>query len=65
MQFVFESVVRTPIWVWALLALLLFIGIRSLKPTAASFGRLAILPLVSLAWGLSGFAITPNSNSRF
>ncbi len=56
MQFVIETVARTPIWVWALFAFLLFIGIRALKPTTASFARLAILPVVFLAWGLSGFA---------
>ena len=58
MRFVIETVVRTPIWVWALLAFLLFIGVRALRPTTASFARLAILPLVFLAWGLSGFATT-------
>jgi hypothetical protein len=56
MQFVIETIARTPYWVWALLAFLLFIGIRSLRPTTASFARLAILPVVFLAWGLSGFA---------
>lgn len=58
MQFVIEVVARTPYWVWALFAFLLFIGIRGLKPTTASFARLAILPVVFLAWGLSGFATT-------
>lgn len=56
MQFVIEIVARTPYWVWALLAFLLFIGVRGLKPSTASFARLAILPAVFLAWGLSGFA---------
>ncbi len=56
MQFAIEAVIRTPVWVWALLAFLLFIGIRGLRPTVASFGRLLILPAVFLVWGLSGFA---------
>ena len=56
MQFAIEAVSRTPIWVWALLAFLLFIGIRGLRPTVASFMRSMILPLVFLIWGLSGFA---------
>ena len=55
MQFVLETVSRTPLWVWVLLAFLLFIGIRALKPATVSFARLAILPIVFLAWGLSGF----------
>ena len=58
MQFVIEAVARTPYWVWALFAFLLFIGIRGLKPTTAPFARLAVLPVVFLAWGLSGFATT-------
>jgi len=44
----------TPIWVWALLALLLFLGIRALRPTTAPLWRIAILPTVFLVWGLSG-----------
>jgi len=58
MQFAIGIVIGTPIWVWALLAFLLFIGIRALRPTTASFARLVILPLVFLVWGLSGFATT-------
>ena len=58
MQFAIGIIAGTPLWVWALLAFLLFIGIRALRPTTASFARLAILPAVFLAWGLSGFATT-------
>jgi hypothetical protein len=56
MQFAIGIITGTPLWVWALLAFLLFIGIRGVRPTTASFARLAILPVVFLAWGLSGFA---------
>ena len=56
MQFAIGIIAGTPLWVWALLAFLLFIGIRGLKSTTASFARLAILPIVFLVWGLSGFA---------
>jgi hypothetical protein len=48
MQFMIEVIARTPYWVWALLAFLLFVGTRALRPTTASFPRLAILPLVFL-----------------
>ena len=58
MQFVTEIIARTPLWVWALFAFLLFIGVRALRPSTASFARLAILPLVFLVWGLSGFVTT-------
>jgi uncharacterized protein DUF6622 len=45
---------NTPLWVWALLALLLFLGIRALRPTTAPVWRIAILPTVFLIWGLTG-----------
>jgi hypothetical protein len=58
MQFVTEIIARTPLWIWVLFAFLLFIGIRALRASTVSFVRLAILPLVFLAWGLSGFVTT-------
>ena len=44
----------TPLWVWALLGLLLFLGIRALRTTTAPLWRLAILPTVFFIWGLYG-----------
>jgi hypothetical protein len=35
---VLQIVANTPIWVWVLLAYLLFIGIRALRPSTAPFG---------------------------
>ena len=55
MQFVTEMTARTPLWVWVLFAFLLFIGICALRTSTISFARLAILPIVFLVWGLSGF----------
>jgi hypothetical protein len=44
----------TPLWVWALLALLLYLGIRALRPSTAPLWRIAILPTVFFVWGLYG-----------
>ncbi|MCC7347765.1 MAG: hypothetical protein IT538_10255 [Variibacter sp.] len=53
-----RAIVETPIWVWALLAFLIVIGVRSLKPTTAPLWRLAILPMVFLIWGLASLLAT-------
>ena len=54
MNFVLQTILNTPPWVWPLLALLLFLGIRALRPRTASLWRIAILPTVFCAWGLYG-----------
>ncbi len=50
---VLQIVANTPIWVWVLLAYLLFIGIRALRPSTAPLWRIAILPMVFFVWGLA------------
>ncbi|MBO0765078.1 MAG: hypothetical protein J2P50_10885 [Hyphomicrobiaceae bacterium] len=52
MRAIIQTVMGTPPWVWALLALLLYLGIRALRPTTAPLWRVAILPTVFLSWGL-------------
>jgi hypothetical protein len=47
-----QSVVHTPIWVWGLLAVIVYFGLMALRPSQASLTRLAILPSVFLIWGL-------------
>ena len=54
MTFVLQTILNTPPWVWPLLAFLLFLGIRALRPRTASLWRIAILPTVFCAWGLYG-----------
>lgn len=48
MDAVLQAISHTPIWVWPLLALLIFIGVLALKPRAISLPRLLILPAVFL-----------------
>ena len=54
----------TPLWVWALFAFLVFLGLRAFRTSTTSLGRLAILPAVFFVWGLYGiitvFGATPS-----
>ncbi len=49
----FEILRHTPLWVWALLALLLVLGATQWRDRAVTRLRLVILPLVLLALGIS------------
>lgn len=49
---ILQIVANTPVWVWVLLAYLLFIGIRALRPATVPLWRVAILPAVFFVWGL-------------
>ncbi|HVV94251.1 MAG TPA: DUF6622 family protein [Hyphomicrobiales bacterium] len=63
MTMITEIVVHTPVWVWLILAYLLFMGVRSLWPRTVGFTRLAIMPAVFFVWGLwtlfETFRLTP------
>jgi hypothetical protein len=54
MEAIVQAISHTPIWVWPLLALLIFIGITALWPRNVPLARLFILPAVFL--GLSIFS---------
>ncbi len=45
---------HTPLWVWALLALLVWLGSLGLKRRRMALRRAAIIPAVFIIWGLSG-----------
>jgi hypothetical protein len=53
-MFVYEILNHTPIWVWALLAFLIYRGATALQPREVAPMRALIVPLVFLVWGLSG-----------
>jgi hypothetical protein len=50
---------NTPLWVWALLALLVWLGSLGLKRRRMALRRVAIVPVVFVVWGLSGLAARP------
>lgn len=52
----FQIVANTPLWVWPLMAFVVWVGVQGLRPRTLPFWRLAILPLVSLVLALVGIA---------
>lgn len=44
---------HTPAWVYVLLAYLIFIGIKAMKPGSAPLQKLAIIPVLFTVWGLA------------
>jgi hypothetical protein len=53
-----KIIIHTPLWVWALLAFLIYRGIRSAADREIKFGRVFIIPLVMLGLSLHGIAST-------
>lgn len=47
-----QIIAGTPIWVWPLLAFLLFLGIRALRSATTPLWRIALLPTIFFVWGL-------------
>jgi hypothetical protein len=52
----FQIVANTPLWVWPLMAFILWLGVQGLQPRVIPAWRLAILPAVGLATSLGGIA---------
>src|SRR5216683_2198462 len=56
MPSLFQIVANTPLWVWPLMAFVLWLGLQGLRPRVVPWWRLAILPAVGLATSLAGIA---------
>lgn len=54
---------RTPIWVWVVLALLITLGIRRLKPRRTRLVVAAIAPVAFAIWSLMGVYAAARSGS--
>jgi len=50
---------NTPIWVFAILGLLVLLGVQALKPRTLSLGRVVIVPVGFIIWGLSNLFSGP------
>ena len=53
MIFAYQILIHTPLWVWILLAFLVWQGIKSMQPRKAPIWRALIVPVVFIAWGVS------------
>lgn len=51
---IFQIVTHTPLWVWPLMALVVWLGVLGLRQRTLPLWRLAILPVVGLLFSLTG-----------
>lgn len=51
-----QFMIQTPVWVWVLLAYLIFRGVKARRPARTSLLKLAIIPAIFTAWGLADLA---------
>lgn len=56
---VFQIVVHTPLWVWPLMALVVWLGVIGLRPRTLPLWRLAILPVIWLGLSLASIGQFP------
>ncbi|HOZ64938.1 MAG TPA: hypothetical protein PK497_11035 [Burkholderiaceae bacterium] len=50
----YQIIIHTPVWVWALLSLLLWVGIKQTQPGQPSLLRITVVPLVLTSLSLYG-----------
>lgn len=53
-------VTNTPVWVFALFALLIFMGVQASRSRLVNPRRMLIAPAVFIAWGLVGLVLKPH-----
>jgi hypothetical protein len=53
MTFAYQVLIHTPLWVWALLAYLVWQGIKAMQPRTVPIWRALIVPVVFIVWGIS------------
>jgi hypothetical protein len=56
MEMALEIVRHTPVWVFAILAVLIATGVQALRPRIVPIWRLSIVPGVFIVWGVVGIA---------
>jgi len=53
MKFAWQILTHTPIWVFPLLAWLVWQGIKAMRPRTVTIWRSLIVPAIFIVWGLS------------
>jgi hypothetical protein len=61
MRFAYNVVIHTPLWVFPLLAYLVWQGIRAMRPRTTPLWRALIVPAVFIVWGLSRLGLRQHS----
>jgi len=51
--FTYQVLVHTPVWVFALLAYLIWQGVQAMQPRTTPIWRALIVPVVFIVWGIS------------
>jgi len=54
MQFAYQILIHTPLWVWPLFGYLVWLGIKAMRPRTTTIQRSLIVPAIFIIWGLSG-----------
>ncbi|MBR0825179.1 hypothetical protein JQ596_06510 [Bradyrhizobium manausense] len=62
MSFAYQILIHTPIWVWALLAYLVWQGVKSMQPRKTKIWRALIVPVVFIVWGISRIGFGPQAS---
>ncbi len=52
MDLLLQILIHTPIWVWVILAFLVWRGVAAMRPGRISLQKLAIVPVLFSVWGL-------------
>ena len=53
MQFAYQILIHTPIWVFPLFAYLVWLGIQAMRPRTTTIQRSLVVPAIFIIWGLS------------
>jgi hypothetical protein len=53
MMFAYQVLIHTPLWVWMLLAYLVWQGFQAMQPRTTPIWRALIVPVVFIVWGVS------------
>jgi hypothetical protein len=53
MQFAWQILIHTPLWVFPLFAYLVWQGIKAMRPRTVTVQRSLIVPMVFIVWGMS------------
>ncbi|WP_044563265.1 DUF6622 family protein [Azospirillum sp. B4] len=59
MEIIARIVSHTPVWIFALFAFLVFMGVRRLRTNVQQTGRVWLIPGVFIIWGLYGLITRP------